>query len=198
MNAVGAYDDLDMHGIDPCWYSSVPVAEQRRFIAARPHFRIVQNPQTQDFVVVVRDPAVNQELGDGWLQGWSIAFNFPGRCDAEQILAFQAEKDKWLNGYVEKWAPVAVPGETIQERTVRADDAAMADNDRRTSELSDENLVSCVEDYTNTLMEYVHGLHPMRGAKDAATAYARDMARDRRRAAGMDRVAVSPGGVIVP
>lgn len=193
MNAVGAYEDLDMRGIDPRWYSSVPVDQQTRFVAAQPAFRIVHNPQTGDFVVVVRDPPVSQEFGDGWLRGWSIAFNFPGRCDAEQILAFKAAKDKWTNGYVEKWAPVKIPGETIEQRVTRADDAVKAEGKRLNQQRSEESLVSAVEDYGNVLMEYVHGLHPLRGAKDAASAYAMDMARDAREAERRGRIFVLPG-----
>lgn len=168
MNEIGAYDHLSMTGLRASWFDPVPVAIQERLISVYPDFRLIQNPVTGDFVVVCKDPLVTLPFADGYLQGWSIATNFPGRLDAEQIIGYLRSHDKWNDEYLDKWAPKssAPPeGETIRQRTTRADNAAMEDFKRQRTEQSHRNLDPVRAEFMDRVRVATTSLQPMCGAR---------------------------------
>lgn len=151
MNAVGEYDDIDMHGIEPRWYSSVPVSDQRRFIAAKPSMRVLWNEIAKANAIIVRDPAVAAEFNDGHLRGWSIAHTFtPGRVmPVEQMIAYANSADRWNEEWLDEWAPKGLPDvpadETLMQRVDRGI-SAMKDAAHAARDLQQENELSDLVD----------------------------------------------------
>jgi len=149
VNSVGAYDDIDMHGIDGTLFHSVPDEVQRRLMRAYPTMRLIWNPVAETYVVVCKDEGHVQPLGDVYLRGWSLGATWTGRMDGEQVVAYLKSKDKWTDEYLDRWAPLGSgpPGETLRERVNRADDAVKANHREQRQAQSDENLDLSVDQH---------------------------------------------------
>lgn len=167
MNEVGAYDDISMTGIDSSLYEPVPADVQRRLLSTYPNFRLIFNPRTEEHVVIVKDDACVTPFGDRHLVGWSIASNFPGRLDGEQVVAYLRSKDKWRDEYLDKWAPLGngPPGESVNQRTIRADNAAMESFTLQRRAASHAKLGETVGEFMDKVNVAATHLVPMRGAK---------------------------------
>lgn len=75
MNEVGAYDDIDMNGLDRAWYESyVPAEAQRRLVDAFPDLRLIWNAELRLFQTVYRQPNWTQPYYGGCcvMVGWAI------------------------------------------------------------------------------------------------------------------------------
>ena len=149
MNEIGAYDDISMTGLNPSWYSSVPIGVQTDLMRAYPNFRILFNPVIQQYVVVVKDEAVRQKFAEGWLVGWSIATHFPGRLVADQVIAYLRSNDRWNDEFLDRWAPKGdgPPGETVRERVVRAEDNMIDANHAARDAMSDAENAAVIDDF---------------------------------------------------
>ncbi len=147
MNAVGAYDDIDMDGIDGTLFHSVPDSVQRRLMRAYPTMRLIYNPVAETYVVVVKQAGYVQPLGDVYLRGWSLGVAWSGRMDGEQLVAFLKAKDKWTDEYLDENAPLGMgpPGETLDERVNRADTNVKAKHAAMRQAQSDVNLGVAVD-----------------------------------------------------
>jgi hypothetical protein len=82
VNTPGAYDDIDMVGLQDSLWRNVPVEAQREVIRAFPELRLLWNPVIQQYQCVHREPGkFEKNYGlDGVviMSGWTI---IPGNYD---------------------------------------------------------------------------------------------------------------------
>lgn len=100
MNEPGAYDGIDMRGIEPAWYEPfVPVEAQKKVIAYDSACRLVYTQRFKRFIVVHRLMGIKQAFCDGFLRNWVISF--PGEAnaplDVDVLLESMREADRWKN-----------------------------------------------------------------------------------------------------
>lgn len=90
MNEIGAYDGIDMAGLDPAWYESVvPVEAQKSLIAAFPELRLLWNNVIKEFQIVHRQPGWREAYYGGCclMVGWSIIpGNYPPPLSADAVI----------------------------------------------------------------------------------------------------------------
>ncbi len=107
VNEPGAYDGIDMRGIEPAWYEPfVPVEAQKKVIAYDSNCRLVYTQRFKRFIVVHRLMGIKQAFCDGFLRNWVISF--PGEAhaplDVDALLADMREADRWKNHGTHKQA----------------------------------------------------------------------------------------------
>lgn len=110
VNEVGAYDGIDMRGLEPSWYEPfVPVEAQRKMIAYDSNCRLIYTQRFKRFIVVHRLMGIKQKFADGFLRNWVIAF--PGEAheplDVDAMLATMRASDRWKNHASHKQADKA-------------------------------------------------------------------------------------------
>ena len=72
MNAVGAYDDIDMRGIEPSLYEPVPRHVQDALRHFEEDLRIVKRNETGRHAVLVRARGTVTHFDDVHLRGWAV------------------------------------------------------------------------------------------------------------------------------
>lgn len=72
MSEIGAYDGIDMAGINPAWYEGhVPAEVQREFVAYDRNLRVIWTPKYEGFRVIEKIPGQHERWADGYLDGWA-------------------------------------------------------------------------------------------------------------------------------
>lgn len=161
MNEVGAYDDIDMAGIDPRFYANVPADAQKRLIGAIPECRLVWNAGAAKFQVCYREPAIANRLEDLWLRGWQIVATFGPPLDVEQIIAMLRKREQFVAWKLRK---MGYGGETDREVI----DAYLDDADNVLKKASDDLHEAVCDDY-------FHG--PLARVRDEDAIYRKSLER---------------------
>lgn len=88
MNELGAYDDLDMHGLDPVWYAlAAPRSWQDEIRKLDPALRVLWDPRLAMWAVIFQNPAMLTDFANGSMVGWALIVRFPHDMDIDGILA---------------------------------------------------------------------------------------------------------------
>lgn len=88
MNAIGSYDDLDMHGIDPRWYEVVVRREwQDEIRKLDPALRILWDQRCHQWAIVFKNESMLTDYCTGQLVGWALVIRFPPDMDVDGMLA---------------------------------------------------------------------------------------------------------------
>jgi len=72
VNDIGAYDDLDMRGLDPAWYERVPRHVQDALKHLGEDLRILWRNETGSWAVVERNPGYVISFEGGYLRDWGV------------------------------------------------------------------------------------------------------------------------------
>lgn len=87
MSDDGAYDDLDMNGIDPVWYGVVVRRSwQDEIRRLDPLLRVLWDPLLHEIAVVYKNPSMLTDYAYGKLVGWALLIRFPPDMDISGIV----------------------------------------------------------------------------------------------------------------